>query len=231
MAIRASRLSSLRKLACVGIFVTILTNMRSALELHFLGSDRHFMAITALDGAVGAEQREFRFRMVEAVDVSPGPYVMAGFAAQGRAVRAALRHALLELAVMRIVVACRTAQILEMEGQDFIGAARSAYLMTIGARHGCVSASQGETCVAMFGDSKSGTMKVQDGVTALAFIQIRLGCKLIVVSIFMAIRASREFHLVNRVFTCGKMAFAAFDCDVLALQRVIGSVVFLHTEE
>ena len=136
MAIGAGRLPSLCKLACVGIFVTILTNLRSALELHFLRSHRHFMTIAALDGAVRAEQREFRFRVVEAVDVRPGSHVMAGFAAEGRAVGAALRHAVLELAVMRIVVACRTGQVLEMEGQDFVGAACGAYLMAIGARHG-----------------------------------------------------------------------------------------------
>jgi len=54
VAIRAGRLPGLRKLACVGIFVTILTNLRSALELHFLRSHRHFMAITALGGPVRA---------------------------------------------------------------------------------------------------------------------------------------------------------------------------------
>ena len=189
------------------------------------------MTIAALDGAVRAEQREFRFRVVKTVDVRPGPHVMAGFAAEGRAVGAALRHAVLELAVMRIVVACRTGQVLEMEGQDFVGAACGAYLMAIGARHGRMGTRQCETCVAMFGDGKSGTVEVQDGVTALAFIQIRRRCKLIVVGILVAIRASREFHLVNRVFPRGQMAFSAFDGDVLTLQRVIRSVVFFHAEE
>lgn len=231
VAIRASGLRGLRKLACMRIFVTILANLRSALELHFLRSHRHFMAITALDGPVRALQRKFRFRVVKTVDVRPRPHVMTGFAAQRRAVRAALRHAVLELAVMRIVVACRTGQVLEMEGQDFVGAACGADFVTIGTRHGCVSPGQRETCVAMFGDGKSGTVEVQDGVTALAFIQVRRGCKLIVVSIFVAIRTSRELHLVNRILTRGKMAFAAFDGDVLTLQRVIGSVVFLHAEE
>jgi hypothetical protein len=54
VAIRASRLPGFRELAGVGIFVTILTNLGRALELHFLRSDGHFMAITALDGSVRA---------------------------------------------------------------------------------------------------------------------------------------------------------------------------------
>lgn len=38
VTIRASSLSSFRELACMGIFVTIFTNLRCALELHFLRS-------------------------------------------------------------------------------------------------------------------------------------------------------------------------------------------------
>jgi hypothetical protein len=83
----------------------------------------------------------------------------------------------------------------------------------------------------MLGDGKRGTVEVLNGMTVLAFIQIRRSRKLTVVSILMAIRAGSEFHLVNRIFTGGQMAFAAFDGDVLALQWILGSVVFLHSKK
>lgn len=189
------------------------------------------MASTALDGAVRAEQWKLRFRMVIPADVRPGPHVVTGFATQGRAVDAALCHAVLEFAVMRIAVARGTAPVFEMERQDFIRPARRAHLVTIGTRHGSMSARQCETSVAMLGDRVRGAMEVLHGVAALAFIEIRRGDELAIVCIFMAIRAGREFHFVNRVFACGQMALGAFHGDVLALQRVIGIVVLFHAEE
>ena len=139
VTIRTSRLSDFHKLACVRIFVTILTNLRRTLELYLLRRHRHFVTIAAFDSPVRAEEREFGFGMVEAVDVCPGPHMVASFAAQRRAVGAALRHAVLELVVMRILVAGCTASVFEMEGQNLIRSARRAYLMTIGARHGSMS--------------------------------------------------------------------------------------------
>lgn len=189
------------------------------------------MTSTALDGAVRAEQWKLCFRMVIAVDVRPGPHVVTGFATQGRAIGAALCHTVLEFAMMRIGVACGTAPVFEMERQDFIGPARRAHLMTIGARHGSMSAGKNKTRAAMLGDGKCGAVEVLNGVTAFTFIEIGRGGKLAVVGIFMAIRAGREFHFVKRVFSCGQMALGAFDGDVLPLERVIGVVVLLHAEE
>lgn len=70
----------LRKLACVSVLVTILTNLRRALELDFLRSRRYFVASTARGRAVRAQQWKLCFRMVKTVDVSPGSHVVAGFA-------------------------------------------------------------------------------------------------------------------------------------------------------
>jgi len=52
VTVRASSFSSFRKLAGMGILVTILTNLRRALELYLLRSHRHFMTISAFDGTV-----------------------------------------------------------------------------------------------------------------------------------------------------------------------------------
>ena len=231
VTIRASRLPCLGKLACMRIFVAILTNLRSALELHRLRSHRHFMAITALNGPVRAEQREFRFRVVESIDVCPGPHIVAGFAAKRRAVCAALRHAVVEFPVVHINVTGRAGPILEMERQDFVLASCGTDFMTIGARHSRMSASQCETCVAMFGDGKGGTAEVQNGMAIFAFVSVRSGGELAVMGILVAIRARCELHLVNRIFPRGEMAFAAFHGDVFPLQRILGRVVFLHAEE
>ena len=61
VAIGARGFASFSELACVRVFVTILTNLRRALELDFLLADRNFVAGGALDGAVRAEQRKFCF--------------------------------------------------------------------------------------------------------------------------------------------------------------------------
>ena len=61
VAIRTGSFPLLGKLSRMGIFVTILANLRRAFELYFLLTHRHLVTITALDGAVRAEQREFGF--------------------------------------------------------------------------------------------------------------------------------------------------------------------------
>ena len=80
VTIRARRFSGLRKLADMRVFVTILTNLRSAFELHRFCARGDLVTIAALYGPVRAEQREFRLGMVKACDVGPRPRVVAGFA-------------------------------------------------------------------------------------------------------------------------------------------------------
>ena len=83
----------------------------------------------------------------------------------------------------------------------------------------------------MLGDRVRGAVEVLNGVAALTFIKIGRGDELAIVCIFMAIRARREFHFVNRVFARGQMALGAFHGDVLPLERIIGCIVLLHAEE
>ena len=79
VTIRARRLSGLRKLASMRIFVTILTNLRSALELHRFCARGDLVTIAALYGTVRPEQRELRLGVIKARDVRPRPRVVAGF--------------------------------------------------------------------------------------------------------------------------------------------------------
>lgn len=131
VAIRTGGLARLLKLPGMHIFVTILANLRSSLELHLRGSSGSFVTRGAFHSSMGSKQRKLRFRMVEPADVGPGPCIVARFAAQQRAVCALLCHAVLEFSVMGIAMARGTTHVGEMERQDFIRPARSAHFMTI----------------------------------------------------------------------------------------------------
>ena len=60
------------KLAAVRIRVAGFALLRCTLELNLVGAGEHLVAFAARDPAVGPNQWEFRFRMVEAADVNPG---------------------------------------------------------------------------------------------------------------------------------------------------------------
>ena len=136
VAVRTRCLPGLGKLAVMGIFVTIFADLRRVLELYFLFADRHLVTITALDGAMRSEQREFSFRMVEAVHVRPGPYVMAGFASLRRAVGAQLRLLFLKFTVMGIFMAAGAAHVFPAEWKELIGPPRSPHFVAFVAPHG-----------------------------------------------------------------------------------------------
>ena len=203
VTIRAGGLSGLRKLAGVDIFMTILTNLRRPLELHFFRAHGYLVTSAALHRTMRTEQRELGFAVIKAVYVGPRPGVMAGLATERRAIGAALRHAILEFATMRVLMACGAGHVFEDKRQDFVSTSRRAYFMAIGARYRRVRANQCETSVAMFGNRKGGAMKIHDGMTILAFILIRRANKLAVMCIFMAVQAGCKFHLVDRVFAYG----------------------------
>lgn len=189
------------------------------------------MAGAALHHAVRAEKREFRFRMVEAVDIGPGPHVVAGFASLRCAVGASLGHAIFEFAVVGIRVAGSATAIFEAERHDFVGAACRPHLVTIGARNGGVGSGQYETSVAMLGDGKEGAVKIAHGMAIFAFVGVRSGGELAVMRVLVTIRAKSEFDLVNRIFTGGQMALSALDGNVFAFQRIARCVVLLHFEQ
>ena len=128
---------------------------------------------------------------------------MAGFAPLRRAVGATPRHAFIEFAMMHILMAGGAGPIFEMERQDLVLSAGGPHLMTIGARNGGVRPGQRKTCLAMFGDRECGAVPIQNGMTILAFVQIRGSCKLSVMGILVAVGAGCEFHLIDRVLARG----------------------------
>lgn len=203
MTIRTRGLPRFRKLVRVGVFVAVLTDLRRAFELHFFRTRRYLVTIAALHRTMRTEKRKLRFRMVEPADVRPGSCVVASLTAERRAIGATLRHAILEFAMMRVLVACGAGHILEDKRQDSVRTARGSYFVAIRARHGCVSLGQSETGVAMFGDGKGRAVKILNRMATLTLVLIRLGQELTVMGILVAVQACRKLHLVNRVFACG----------------------------
>ena len=203
VAIRARGLPGLRELARVRVFVTILTNLRRAFELHFFRACGNFVTIAALHRTMRAKQRELCFRVVKTVYVRPRPRVMTSLAAERCAIGSPLGHPVVEFAVMDIPMARGAGHVFEDKRQDFICAPCSSCFMAIGARYGRVRAGQCETRVAMFGNRKSGAVKIQNGMTILAFVLIRSGSKLAVMRVFVAVGAGRELHPINGVFARG----------------------------
>lgn len=188
------------------------------------------MAFAAGYGAVSPHQRELGFGMVEAIDVYPGADVVAGFAAEGGAIGAFASHAIVELALVGILVAGGAGAILEMERKNLAGASTQAGLVAIGARDGDVSASQSEARGLVLGDGKRGAMEIDDGMAVFAAIIVWCGGELIIVGVLVAIEAGGEFHFVDGVFSRGNMALGAFHLDVFSLQRIAGRIVFLNAE-
>lgn len=213
------------------VSVTILTNLRGSLELHLCGSRRNLVAITALHCAMRTNQWKLGFRVVVAGDVGPGPCVVTSLATQSRTVGAALRHPVVEFAVMRVFVTRGAAHVCEAKRQNFIRAACRAHLMTIGTRHSGMGASQSETGVAMLGDGKGRAMEILNRMAAFTFVLVRRGGKLPVVSILVTVQASCEFHFVNGVFPGGKMTFSTFNGNVLSTQWITRCVVLLYSEK
>ena len=109
----------LGELATVDILVALLALLRSFLEVHIghLGLEvRRLVAVNASDRAVSSHQWEGRGAVIEAVQFAPGLGVVAGLAPGGLAIGRDFDHAVVELAVVRILVAGFAGQILEVIG-------------------------------------------------------------------------------------------------------------------
>lgn len=63
-----------------------------------------------------------------------------------------------------------------------------------------------------------------------AAVQVRSGSKLLVVLIFMAIRACRELHFILRVFPCGRVAFIASDSCMFPVEWIFRRRMLFNAE-
>ena len=127
--------------------------------------------------------------MIKAVDVHPGFYSVAGFAAEGRSIGTLSHHAITELALVGVLMTSGARAVFEMERQDFVGATRGTYFVAIPARNRYVRARQSEVRGFVLRDGEGGAMEINDGVAWLATIVVGRGGELIVVCVFVAIGA------------------------------------------
>ena len=141
---------------------------------------------------------------------------MAGLASQRRAVGAPLRHAVFEFAVMRIRVAGGATAVFKPERHDLVSAATRSHFVAIGAGHRGMGSRQSEASFAVLRDGKERTVKIAHRMAILAFVEMR-GCgELAVMRVLVAVRAKREFHLVDGVLAGWKVALRAFHDHVFA---------------
>ena len=178
-----------------------------------------------------SEQWELRLAVVESVHIGPRPSVVTGLAAKRGAVGPTPRHAVLKLTVMGVLMASCAAAVFKVEGQNLIRAMRHLRLVTIVARDGYVRARQGVFRIAMLGNGEERAVKILHGMAVFTAIVIRRAGKLLVVHVLMAVRAVREFHLVNRVLAGREMAFIAFHLCVLAVEGIPRGGMLLYPEE
>lgn len=74
-------------------------------------------------------------------------------------------------------------------------------------------------------------VKIRNRVALVAVVLVRLRYKLVIVCVFMAIRAGREFYFVDRRFAGRRMALGTIDPGVRALKRVFRRRVLLEVKE
>ncbi len=129
------------ELAAVRFQVTELAIRRGTLELNLPRTDWGFMASAAGDCAMRSEQREFCLCVIKASYIRPGFGVVAGFAAEARAIGASAVHPILEFAMMRVGMACGTSHVVKFEWQDLVRAMRLADSVATSTRNGGVCAS------------------------------------------------------------------------------------------
>jgi len=168
--------------------------------------------------------------MVEASNVDPRPSVVARFATQGSSIGAPLRHALLELTLVGIGVACRAGSILEVERQNFVCSSAQPGFVTLRAGYGGVGSGKHKTGVLVLRNRVCRAMKIFNGMAILATTMVGRGGELLVMRVLMTIRASCKFDLVDRIPARGRVAFVAGNRRMFSFQRIVRVCVLFHAK-
>ena len=115
VAVGTRRRFSFGELLTVDVFVTILADGRCGLEIHVdqLGFKiRRLVTVDTTGRQVGAKQGKFGLGMVESSEFLPGLGGMAGLATKWCSIRLDQLHALVELALVSILVTVGTDKVL-----------------------------------------------------------------------------------------------------------------------
>lgn len=117
---------------------------------------------------------------------------MAGLAPRYGSVAALLRHAILELSLVRVGMATRAIEIAPVIDHRRLGLELRRFLMAVTAGNGDMSAGQHESGLFMSRQPECGRLISVHRVAAIAGIQIRCGRKLPRVLIGVAVGAAIE---------------------------------------
>src|SRR5579883_3154727 len=90
---------------------------------------------------MSAQQRELCLRVVKTIDIRPTFHRVAGLAAKWRPVGPFPRHPVVELALVRILVARGAGAVLKLEGKNLVRPPPRSHLVAIRTRNGHVPAS------------------------------------------------------------------------------------------
>jgi len=174
------------------------------------------MTSAARRGTVSSRQRKSCFRVIEALSIDPRFRAVASLAAQRLSVGSGLRHAVIELAMMRVLVARRACLIGEMERHVLVRfrhqcrRARRVRFVASDARNRRVRALQGEARLGVHCDRELRPVEISYGMAALAAILVgRLG-ELPTVGVLMAVGAFREFDFEYSVCSRRDVALRTF---------------------
>jgi hypothetical protein len=131
---------------------------------------------------------------------------------------------------MRIGVTGSAGVVREMERENLVGPVAESCFVAFGTSDGPMRPGQHESGVLVLGNRECRAVKVFYGMAILAAILIGSRGKLFVVRILMAIHTRREFHFIQGVFTCRRVAFIAGDGRMFSFERILRRSVFLYTE-
>lgn len=145
---------------------------------------------------------------------------MTRFATSHASVLASLLHPLLELTRVRIGVAAGAAQVLPVINNGRLGMKLGRLLVTVGTWHRHVPARKHKMCLLVLGQAKRGGFVSLKIVAAVAGIEVRRGGKLFRVTVAVAIGATLELDLEQRVPAFGNVALRALHGRVFTLQRI-----------
>ena len=233
VALGASCHVSLGKLLSVNILVAVLALHGRSLEIdveHLGFKVGRLVTIDAGGRAMGTKERELGLRVIESGKLFPRLGRMTGLAPGGGTVGANLKHALLELALVRIGVATGAVQIFPVIDHG-LGLKLRRFFVAIGARNRDVPSGQHEVSFLVLGQAESRRFVAFQVVTPVAGVEVWRGRELGGMLVGMAVGATVELHLEQRVLALGNVTLRAFQARVATLQWIRRRGMFLYGKD
>lgn len=234
MATRTFRIYPvLSKLPAVRIFMAAPAISGCRFEVHVAQRDFHvgrFMALDAGDGAVRANQRKCRCRMIKTNIRGPRFSRVACLAAGKFAIGQHFLHTRFELAMVRIHVTLRAGKRFESIGSWLPAAGWNSCLVTLGAGNRHMAPRQWEARGLMLRQGEGGRHEALSCVAILALALVGSGGELPFVYVFVAILTRRLLYFEHSLDPGRDVALGAGHFGVFALKRVAGGCVLFDSK-